>query len=233
MDKIKAYMERIDELTIRERGMVLLAVLAVMIFLWDTFLISPLDVRQQSLQAKLESKRAEINALSIQTGQLIRKQQQDPNAALREEFQHLRQELTAVDKSINSVAQELVDPVRMAELLRTVINQTDNLNLIGLNGLGVSPLLANHDKQEKVSSDSSGDTAKSSKEQNIVAAYKHGMQIEFRGGYLQTLEYLRKLEALEWNFFWDRIEFQVENYPDASASIRLYTLSLTSDWIKA
>jgi len=44
---------------------------------------------------------------------------------------------------------------------------------------------------------------------------------------------LRRLEALEWNFFWDRIEFQVKDYPDSSASIRLYTLSLTSDWIKA
>ena len=233
MDKIKVYMERIDELTIRERGMILLAVLAVMIFLWDTFLMSPLDVRQQSLQAKLESKRAEIDALSIQTGQLIKKQKQDPNAELRAELQSLRQELTTVDKAINSTAQELVDPARMPELLRTVINRTDNLNLTALNGLGVSPLLANKGEQGQSSSSPADDGSNNGNDQSLTAAYKHGMNVEFRGGYLQTLEYLRKLEALEWNFFWDRIEFQVKDYPDSSASIRLFTLSLTSDWIKA
>ncbi len=225
MDKIKAYMERIDALTIRERGMVLLAVLAVMIFLWDSFLMSPLDTRQQRLQAELESKRAEISGLGIQMGQLVKQQQQDPNAEARAELQTLRQELATLDEEISSTTQELVDPARMPQLLRTVINRTAGLNLTTLEGLGVTPLMTAKQEQSQDSAAGSGET--------FTAGYKHGMRIHFQGGYLETLEYLRKLEALEWNFFWDRIEFNVRDYPEASADIRLYTLSLTPDWIKA
>jgi len=224
VDKIKQTMERIDALTIRERGMVLLAVLAVLIFVWDTFFMAPLGAEQKRMQAELDSKRAEVNALNIQLGQLLKQSQDDPNAAARAELAELREELAAIEAQIKTTVQELVDPARMPELLRNVINQTQGLTLTNLEGLGVSPLVAKDDKTG-AGEDSAGDS--------LSAAYKHGMRIRFRGDYLQTLEYLRRLEALEWNFFWDRIEFEVKNYPRSASEIRIYTLSLTQDWIKA
>lgn len=225
VDKIRAYQEKIDALTIRERGMVLLAVLAVMIFLWDNLLMSPLDTEQKHLQAELETRRTEVNALNIQLGQLVKAQNEDPNAAARLELETLRQELTEIEQDIQATARELVDPTRMAELLRTVINRTEGLTLRNLEGLGVTPLVAADGGSDK--------EVKETVDQGMSAAYKHGMRIRFSGDYMKTLEYLRRLEALEWDFFWDRIEFEVTDYPDSSADIRIYTLSLTKDWIKA
>lgn len=224
MDKIKAYQQKIDSLTVRERAMILLAILAVIFFLWDTFLMSPLDIRQKRLQAELDAKRAELNALNIEFGQLAMKQNQDPNAAMRVELETLREELAQLDENIQATAENLVEPARMPELLRSVINKTQGLRLTNLQGLGVTPLLEAGDGKQKAGETESGE---------LAMAYKHGMQIRFRGDYLQTLEYLRQLEALQWGFVWDSIELEIKDYPQSQAGIRLYTLSLVKDWIKA
>ncbi|MCI0590119.1 MAG: MSHA biogenesis protein MshJ, partial [Gammaproteobacteria bacterium] len=65
----------------------------------------------------------------------------------------------------------------------------------------------------------------------LQTAYMHGLRMEFEGGYLDTLDYLRKLEALPWAFFWDSVDFKVEKYPKALGSITVYTLSLDANWI--
>ncbi|MDX1518892.1 MAG: hypothetical protein R3318_02135, partial [Gammaproteobacteria bacterium] len=68
-------------------------------------------------------------------------------------------------------------------------------------------------------------------EVQMETAYKHGMKIVFEGDFLSTVDYIRKLENLDWRFFWDSIEFRVEDYPRSLSSITLYTLSLDQNWI--
>jgi MSHA biogenesis protein MshJ len=65
----------------------------------------------------------------------------------------------------------------------------------------------------------------------LDAAYRHGMQMEFSGDFFATLEFLRRLEALEWKFFWESVRFDVTEYPQAIATVRVFTLSLDRNWI--
>lgn len=232
MDKLKQLEEKVDSLTVRERAMIMLGVLAIIYFVWDGFFMRPLDVQHSRTSAQLETKRAELSGLNFQLQEAIAAQQIDPDAENRAKLERLRREIALLDEEIRATTRQLIDPARMTEVLRTVIHQIGGLTLTNLEGLGVSPLLTTTDTRRArdaaevsaTESDANGD---------LAGAYRHGMRIRFRGDYLNTLEYLRKLEALEWDFFWDSADFLIKQYPDGETTITIYTLSLAPDWIRS
>ncbi|OGI42866.1 MAG: hypothetical protein A2150_02140 [Candidatus Muproteobacteria bacterium RBG_16_64_11] len=62
-------------------------------------------------------------------------------------------------------------------------------------------------------------------------AYRHGMRIELKGGYLDMLAYLREVENLPWKMFWGQVTLQVEQYPVSRLVLHVYTLSTQESWI--
>jgi MSHA biogenesis protein MshJ len=64
-----------------------------------------------------------------------------------------------------------------------------------------------------------------------VQVFRHGLRMVFVGNYLETIRYLRSLEQLDGNFFWDRLEFNLTTYPDGEISLEIYTLSTERGWI--
>ena len=73
--------------------------------------------------------------------------------------------------------------------------------------------------------------AKQGEEAEQLGIYRHGLQIEFKGSYLSTLEYLKALDALPWNFYWDVLELNVDKYPVSTIVITVHTLSFHEGWI--
>ncbi len=45
------------------------------------------------------------------------------------------------------------------------------------------------------------------------------------------LAYVRALESLESDFFWEALEIETITYPRNRIRLRVYTLSLSEDWI--
>lgn len=247
MTILRRLQNRIDELTLRERGILLLGILAVTYFLWDTLLMQPLEVRHKSLAAQLEIKRAEVMVLNEKMRSLLAAQEQDPDAGNRKQLEALRRQLAEIETSLQASTVQLVAPEKMPEILRTVINKTEGLILISLRGTGATPILAQGDKTAAASGDTpepaedaetgtpetaaDDGSSKVAASATISSAYKHGMTVTFEGDYLATLEYLRRLENLGFGFFWDSLEFSIKEYPRAQASIKIFTLSLNKDWI--
>ena len=111
----------------------------------------------------------------------------------------------------------LIEPKQMAKVLEVVLAQNTNLQLQRVQSLGAKPL--------------SPLKAKEGEEAQSLGIYKHGLQIEFKGSYLSTLKYLKALDELPWNFYWDILELNVEKYPVSKIVITVHTLSFNEGWI--
>jgi len=61
--------------------------------------------------------------------------------------------------------------------------------------------------------------------------FRHGLEIQMRGGFTRILHYLHATENLPWRLYWDTLEYKVETYPDAKIILRVYTLSVDEGWI--
>jgi MSHA biogenesis protein MshJ len=226
MNRIKQLLSRIDELNLRERAMVFSAVLVVLFLGWYTYLMEPLMKEQQRLLAELSGKRNQQTTLNGQFEQLAARAGTDPEAESRRRIAGLNQQIMALEQDLKAATANLVAPEAMPEILRLVLNRSRGLTLMKLSGLGSTPLV-----MKTGAADGTALQRGAGANGDLGAAFKHGLRIEFRGDFFETLDYLRALEGLQQGFFWDRVTFAVQDYPDSLTTLTLYTLSLNPDWI--
>jgi MSHA biogenesis protein MshJ len=61
--------------------------------------------------------------------------------------------------------------------------------------------------------------------------YRHGVELVVQGSYLDMLSYMESLQALPSQLFWGRLQLDADNYPTATLTLTLYTLSLDEKWM--
>ncbi len=230
MEKLKEWQEKIDALNVRERAAVFFCTLFVIYFVWDMFLMQPLQVTEKQTRSQLQQRQTEQLALTSQIQSIVSEQRKDPDKANREKLQSLKSELKQIELQVEDSTQHLISPQNMAVMLETVLLKVKGLQLVSVRGLGSEPVVkpsqevadAKQDEQVRNKPDSGG---------IVDNAYKHGLRIEFQGDYMSTLEYIRELENLEWGFFWERLDLEVKEYPISNVGITVFTLSLDKNWI--
>jgi MSHA biogenesis protein MshJ len=232
MQSWESFAARIDALTLRERGFVMSGVLAVTYFLWAGFVMQPLDRKQRDLEVNLNRASAEIAALNAQAQAMLEEAKEDPNKTYRAELESLKAELARMDAELKGTTDHLVPPGQMARVLEAILKETGGLQLTGVTSLGSSPLVP----------EKSGAGAAAKKESTSVddestepvrRVYKHGVKLALQGSFFSVLDFLKRIEQLEWKFFWDSLEFRVLDYPDASVEITVFTINLEPAWIGA
>ena len=61
--------------------------------------------------------------------------------------------------------------------------------------------------------------------------YRHGVQLELQGSYLDMVSYMEALERMPSQLFWGKATLEAQEYPKARLTLTLYTLSLDTKWI--
>ena len=207
--------ERIDRLSIRERGLVFAAVLVVLIMPWYSLFLVPMEKHQTVLEQRSSSIQQQVQTKQLEAQQIVARFQADPNRAVRQRIGNLKDEIRKVEDEIRRKAGDLVEPTRMSAVLEDLLNRQKGLKLVKLETLPPEPIkLEGQDEKDP-----------------DVAIYRHGMLIEFKGDYVSTLHYLQAVEAMPWRLFWDGMELTVEDYPTARVVLRVHTLSTSKGWL--
>ncbi len=217
LDSIKAYVapaqRKIDALSVRERLLVLLTALVLIIALWHTLLMQP-------LQQKAARSRVELLALEQRIA--------DANRSLEEQILQLagggddqrtriaslHRRIDEINETLGNHAAELIDPSEMAQVLEGVLKEQSRLTLLRIRN-------------------TTPDSLSSTEDPDAVTFYRHGLEIEVEGTYAACLEYLSAIEALPWRFYWQVLELDVIDYPRNRIRIEVGTLSLDEEWIGA
>lgn len=203
---------RVEALSLRERALVLIAALSVLIAGWYLLLMQPLAAREAQSRRAIAVLRARSASLEAAAQPLLRGQRIDPNARLRAEIRATHRALETVDRRLNQATVSLIDPRRMASVLETVLRRQRGLELISLKTLGVRPLL-------------------STPAQDGAGVFRHELEIDIVGGYVPLVRYLQSLQREHWKLYWDRVELQVQKYPLSRIRLRVHTLSLRKGWL--
>ena len=54
-------------------------------------------------------------------------------------------------------------------------------------------------------------------------------KLHLRGGYFAIMSYLRKIEDLPWQIYWDEMSYQVDKYPIAKLELTFHAMSKEND----
>lgn len=199
----------IDGRNLRERVLIFICLLAVVFFCWSLLIQSHLDKRQRQLQSELTEINSRSESLTAEMVQATRQLATDPNLEQKNRIAQLEKQVQQADQSLVNLSQGLVLANELPQLLRQTLAQTTKLKLISLETLPTRELALRAATQEGQG----------------VGVYQHTVMLRLSGNYFQVLDFAKALESTGVRFFWDRLDYQVKNYPHADIELRVYTLS--------
>jgi MSHA biogenesis protein MshJ len=217
---------RYDALTMRERVLVLVGLVAGVALLFEWLALQPLDARKKRLERQIAEARNSMKAaeavLAAQAPLM------DPDDVRRSYRNALRQQLADIDQNMQGLQRGLVPPERMARLLEDMLSRGRGLQLISLRTLPVR----RYETPELAPAGKNGNrTAKPAPKDSERTVYQHSFEITLQGSYIELHDYLTQLEKLPWQMFWSRISVNTEQYPRLRATLTVQTLSLNKAWL--
>lgn len=220
--KLQLLANWIDTLSIRERGILLLALIIAVFLIWDRVLLDPMDKQAKELKVKLKKQNKDLVRVRAQQQQVLERSAANPDAENLKQIAALKKVMQELDVKLQGMTVDLITPRQMATVLEEVLTRETDLQLVSVESL---PPLALTDTED--------DDARSKKRSKTVlpGVYQHALKIEFKGSYISTLHYMQELEKLSRRFYWGSVDFVVEDYPQARVTITVNTLSLNEAWI--
>ena len=135
-----------------------------------------------------------------------------------EKHEQLQRQYGDLETRLKSLTNDLISPRRMAQVLHQLLEQDSGVSLIGFKNLPVTKLEKAQKKNILLS-------------ESNTTLYKHGFTMTMHGDYASTVQYLQRLEKLNWSIYWDSIHYEVIDYPLAKITLTIYTLSMQKEWI--
>lgn len=225
---------RINQLSLRERVIVFVMIIVVIVALFNAVLFDPLSAKEKALSEELLQMNDEMQSLQIETLGLIKiwTDNPDPNAALQSRLLEKRNQLARLDVLLNEKQLQLIAPSEITKVLKTILMQNRELQLVSLNSLPTTPLIEPLFKDETQLVINQTEPSSPPQSEEDVQIFKHRVEITVKGGYFDLLTYLNELEEIPAQMFWDYVSLNVEEHPSAILTLMVYTLSLDEAWLK-
>jgi MSHA biogenesis protein MshJ len=109
---------------------------------------------------------------------------------------------------------ELVPAQQMPMVIEKMLAESARLKLLELTSIAPKSLFA-------------GDS-----EYADLPLYQNGVRFVFEGRYVEILSYLEVIEGFPWQLYWRSFDYQVIEYPNATITIELFTLSTTPTFME-
>jgi len=206
-ERLQQLEARIDSMQLRERALLLFAGIAAIFFLVDTLALQPAYKQHKQNEQTISALETDLNLLRLRSGLLYEESEEDP-LLHRDRLQNNLSELSI---ELQDQLGILLAPDQAAKVLKQVLAYEKGLKLRAVDAVS-RPLTG---------SELFPDTTAP-----ITGIGRYDLQLQLEGSYLATLRYLHALDTLPWKFFWEDIDFEVLEYPNAQVTLNIYTLGL-------
>jgi MSHA biogenesis protein MshJ len=213
--KLRGCAERLDTLSLRERGLVFTGCVTLICVVAQTLFMGPIAVRAQNADKRLAAARQTAIAIEqagAQTGN-------DPSVAAMARNASLTGRLKSLDADLRAAAQGYVAPDQVVVMLRDILANQKGLRLVSLSSLPVENL--SREPRAGANSDPADD----------VGPYLHPVEMVVEGNYSSVVHYLRALEAMPWRVHWQQLELTARDYPLNRVRIVIGAFSLSREWM--
>lgn len=212
---------RIAALSRRERFLSMLVAGVVVYALFELLVFSPQVTRKNSILSSQHEMQSQLNALQSEIELINRRPTISPEilSLKQSELEQLKRQLVTLDAIAANTGS---DAPRIGELVKDVLrSQQRNISLDSLKTLPVRTISA----APLASSNRSLDRSPSTQAAPPANLYRHGVEIELRGNYLDVLGYLRALEASSKAVFWSDVRMAKTSSADITLRVVVYMLS--------
>lgn len=210
-------LEKIDGRVLRERVLVFLTSLALIFLLWNFLVQARFDRERIALQAEATKVASEQQTLQTQMSNLAMAMASDPAIAKTNIIQKLNTDIASVEARLSNLSQGLISAEQLPKVLEEVLLRTSSVKLLQVRTLAATEL--------QLAAPPQGTNTEGKSASGGTGVYKHGVLIRVAGSYSQLIQLMTEIEALQWKFYWESLDYTVKQYPNAEIDIRVFTLS--------
>ena len=215
----------------RERMLIAAVFLIVLYALWDTALLGPELRHQKHIYAEIQDLSKQIENVDGVLDAAAKRLDGSEEARMRARIDDLTKQIDRAAKQEHEMVSRFVPPDQVPQLLQDLLKSQAGLRLVKLENLPVIRLPGLNEEGRNTSSPTASDPG--TPETARTEIYQHGVRLTVEGRYFDIQRYLKAAEAMPWQIYWDQLDYKVQNYPRASATITAHTLSLKEEWIGA
>lgn len=198
--------------TSRERIFLSAMILALAGFALDGLLLRPIDAERRRIAGETAASTELLQSLEVRLEAIRNPVLDEAERQRRDELRQLEHQIAEIDEGIRNAVSRLVPPESAVAILEELLGHDDRLTLVRLSS----------EPPRRLGPEETRGTS---------TLYQHGLTLEIQGDFASTLDYLRRIEASDWQLLWDRLEYHVESYPEARVTIELHTLSEKEEWV--
>jgi len=210
--------EKIDALSLRERGLVFLSLALVVLAVLYSSLIGPVVEQQRIVSRSLSQQESQIRTANQQLSAMVVSRPEDPEVSARRRLEEIKRRIADTQRGLAQRQAALIAADRMAGLLEDLVARNRGLEMVGLRSLQPTRVGAGgQDAKETAPGEH--------------AVFRHGVELTVQGSYLDLLEYVRQRDRLPIQLLWGKLDLSVGEYPKVTMKLTLYTLSLDRAWL--
>lgn len=218
--------ERLDQRSLRERWIVMVAMLAVTGLLFEVLWLGPQMRVLRSLQEANRTQVDQQHELLVHL-QLQRQQVQvNVNTALEAKKQQLLKDLAAQQQLLLASDRNMLSPESVVGLLQALLRSYSGLQTLSLRNLKPEPAVQPPEQEVRIDA---------SVPAQATVLWRHGVELRLRGSYADIVSYLQQLERQRPHLHWQSL--RLLNETDAAlghvivATLVISTLSLETPWL--
>lgn len=202
----------LSERSQREKILLCLSTLIVVFVVLQYFWLQPAQQRSEQAYAQLQQQQAELAELSQEAVRLQRDLDTDPNEALAQRELELTVRKERLEARMAERAQ-LMPASSSVAWIEAMLALPSGLELQRFDTNQPTPMVVPdvHSQQPNV--------------------WRHGVEISVTGRYHQLREYIERIDALSYPFYWQSLHYRVEQHPEARLTIRIFALSTEKELV--
>lgn len=221
----------IDARNQSERVIVLAMSLAALLLVYLTIAFDPIRAGNTRVEAQIRTVQGQIASQQATHAEMVAASLDDPSRFANDRLQVVERELAQLDSEITGLAGDLVSPNEMTEVLGTVLGNFPGLELVSFQNIAARPLRTGLTGGGLIAAAGSTLFGDGGTDTGDGQVYSHGIELVFQGDFMTTLKYLRFLENIGSSFFWDSITFVRGEWPQATITLEIHTLSTNEGFI--
>ena len=213
MSQYQQLSDKFSALESREKQLILWVSFGLIVYLFFWFGVLPALDDMSAADKTATRKESEYKALVIQRDAIQQALSVDYTKRMQQELDNAKKALLKVDETLLSMNEGFVAADRMPELLMTLLNEENNVRLVNF-------------KVEPSQTIRFGD-----KEPQSASLYRHNMRLIIEGSYFDLRSYLARLQAAPEKVIVTDFAYNVDEYPSASLTLGLATVSNNATFI--
>ncbi len=214
---IAKIIDQIDSRVLRERVLIFLTLLALVFLIWNFLIQEKIDRERNDIKVKTDLVIGEQRALETKLSTLTMELATDPAIQKGNELRSLNVSISEVEERLSGLSQGLIGAEQLPRVLEDVLQRTASVKLLQVQTLAATELQLESEKSNSKTNEKTVHVG--------AGVYKHSVLIRVAGNYSQLIQLMTEIEALNWKFYWESLDYTVTEYPNAEIDIRVFTLS--------